>query len=192
MKEENNNQKIVFLKGKKVILRPLEERDAERCQRWINDPEVALYLSQHRPITLTEEKKWVMSGSSKDSISLAIETLDGVHIGNMGADSIKWIDGTAITGAVIGEKEYWGKGFGTDAKMQLLNYLFNTLNLRKICSVAYAFNERSIAYSLHCGYKEEGRRRKHVFRNGEYHDIVDLALFKEDWLPYWKKYLEEK
>jgi RimJ/RimL family protein N-acetyltransferase len=193
MKEENNSQKIVFLKGKKVTLRPLDEKDIERCCRWINNPEVAIFMNGHWPKGLEAEKKWLAESSAKkDGFSLAIETLDGVHIGNMGVFDIHWTDGVATTGAMIGEKEYWGKGYGTDAKTQLLNYLFNTLNLRKICSRAYAFNERSIAYSLHCGYKEEGRQKKHVFRNGEFHDVVNLALFKEDWIPYWKKYLEEK
>jgi RimJ/RimL family protein N-acetyltransferase len=186
----NAKDRTIFLKGKKTILRPFEDKDAERCCRWVNDPEVAQYISNHWPMTVTEEAKWIadMSSGKRTGFGLAIETHDGIHIGNMGVHKINWIDGTAETGALIGEKEYWGKGYGTDAKMQLLNHLFNTLNLRKICSAALAFNARSIAYSLHCGYMEEGRRKKHVFRNGAYHDIVDLALFKEDWLPYWEAY----
>ncbi len=197
MKQEQNSsdkKQTIFLKGKKTILRPLgEEGDTERCHRWINDSEVVQYLAGHWPVTLLEEKEWVEGGSlkTKNKISLAIVTHEGVHIGNMGADNINWIDGVTTTGAVIGDKAYWGKGLGTDAKMQLLNYFFNTLNLRKICSSVIAFNERSVAYSLKCGYKEEGRLRKHVFRNGTYHDLIRLVVFKEDWLPFWEKYNQQ-
>ena len=108
----------------------------------------------------------------------------------MGIHHINWVNGTATTGAIIGEVENRGKGYGTDAKMTLLNYMFNTLNLRKICSEVIEYNTRSYNYSLGCGYREEGRKIKHIFRNGQYWDLIQLAVFKEDWLPIWAKYCE--
>ncbi len=106
----------------------------------------------------------------------------------MGIHRINWKDRTATTGAVIGEKAYWGKGYGSEAKKLLLDYAFNELNLRKICSGALAFNGRSQAYSKKCGYEVEGVLKQHIFKNGEYHDLVQLAVFKEQWLPLWKKF----
>jgi RimJ/RimL family protein N-acetyltransferase len=186
MKTKNQ---IVFLRGKITTLRPVEESDLPTITRWINDQEVTRFLKTRMPLMLAYEKKWFEGlPDRKDDITLVMTTSDGRPIGMMGVHRINWCDGTATTGAFIGEKSLWGKGYGTDAKMQLLNYCFNTLNLRKISSKVYAFNKRSIAYSLHCGYKEEGVLRQHVFREGEYHDVVILSLFKPDWLPYWKKY----
>lgn len=101
---------------------------------------------------------------------------------------INWQNRTAVTGAVIGEKNYWGKGYGTEAKMILLDYAFNTLNLRKITSSVKAFNKRSLAYSLHCGYVIEGRLRDQHFVGGRYWDDIILGLFKEQWLPHWQKF----
>ena len=94
----------------------------------------------------------------------------------------------ATTGALIGDKDYWGKGFGTDAKMILLDYAFNTLGLRKILSAVIDYNKRSLRYSLHCGYKIEGVRKKQIFRNGRFRDEFMLAVFKKDWLPIWRRY----
>jgi len=191
MTETNSDQKrIVFLRGRKVILRPLnKETDLESCLRWINDQEVGQYIKSSRPTTRKEEEAWFDGLSEKDSeIILAIETLDGKFIGTMGIHRINSKDRTAMTGALIGEKEYWGKGYGTDAKMILLDYAFNTLNLRKICSAVIAFNKRSLQYSLHCGYKIEGTKRKQIFRKGKYWDEILLGLFKEDWLPIWRRY----
>ncbi len=184
---------VVFLKGTRTILRPPEEKDLPFFTRWMNDQEVTRFLKTRLPVTLAGERKWLEGLSDrKNDVVLAITTLAGKPLGVMGIHRIDWVNGTATTGAFIGEKTYWGKGYGTDAKMVLLDYAFNTLNLRKISSKVYAFNARSLAYSKHCGYKQEGVLKKHVFREGEYHDVVELAIFKEDFVPYWKKYSRKK
>lgn len=189
MKTKNNNP--IFLQGRKTILRPLnKETDLELCWRWFNDQKILTFLISSFPQTKKDEEKWFDELSNKeDQIVLAIETKkERVFIGTMGLNKINWPQGTAVTGAVIGNKAYWGKGFGTDAKMTLLNYAFNTLGLRKICSAVIDYNKRSLQYSQHCGYQVEGRLKKQVFKNGEYRDEILLGLFKEYWEPIWQKY----
>ncbi len=179
----NTTQSIVFLRGAKTVLRPIEISDVPLLTKWINDPDVRMYLQTNKPMSEIAERKWVESlADGKGGITLLITTYTGVPIGVMGLHDINHIDGTATTGAMIGEKRYWGKGYGSDAKRALLAYAFETLNLRKICSRVYAFNTRSIAYSRKCGYVDDGVQHKHVFRNGEYHDVVQLAIFKDEWL----------
>lgn len=185
---DNQKLKVVFLEGKKVNLRPFSKEDIPTITRWINDPEVREFVTQIFPQTEKQEEEWVNRGLNEKGITLAIETKDGILIGSMGLHDIHWADRRVTTGAIIGEKEYWGKGYGTDAKMQVLNYAFNILNLHKICSGVISFNKRSLNYSLHCGYKIEGRRKKHIFKNGKYWALIELGLFKKDWLPIWKKY----
>ena len=184
----------VFLRGKRVVLKPINDEHIPLLMKWINDPEVRQYVIANFPKTERDERAWLESliKSSYTGVVLLIESVEGVPIGTMGIHRIDWRCGVATTGAIIGEKEYWGKGYGTDAKMALLEYAFNTLNLRKICSTVYAFNKRSLAYSLHCGYQVEGRRRLHIFKNGRYWDLIELGLFKEEWLPYWKKYQSKR
>ena len=180
---------IVFLRGYRTTLRPPLESDIPLLMKWINDPEVRNSLGSQLPKNEADEREFVQSRTKGNNIVLIIE-VDGKPIGTMGLHGIKYPDATATTGAMIGEKEYWGKGFGTDAKMALLDYAFNTLGLRRIKSEAIAFNKRSIAYSLHCGYVLEGVRKKEVFRNGTFHDLVLLAATRKTWLPYftkWKK-----
>lgn len=191
MGEPSDANRVVFLRGRKVIMRPLDkERDLDSLQRWINDPEVNQFLLAHRPITPTGEANWLDSLEKSDDVVLGIETFDGTLIGTMGLHKFSWKDRIATTGALIGEKDYWGQGYGTDAKMTLLDYAFNTLNLRKICSSVLEFNKRSLQYNLHCGYQIEGRRKAQVFRNGQYWDEILLGLFKEDWQPIWERYRE--
>lgn len=183
---------VVFLRGRKVILRPMNKStDLELAYKYINDPEVRIFLGADRPFTVEAEARWFdsLADRSDNNIVLAIEDIEtGKYIGSMGIHRINWKDRTATTGAVIGDKSYWGKGYGTDAKMILLDYAFNTLGLRKILSVVMDFNKRSLNYSLHCGYKIEGVRKRQIFRRGRYCDEILLGLFKKDWLPIWRKY----
>ena len=180
---------IAFLKSKRVTLRPVSEKDIPLFLRWFNDPEVRQFITTIFPITEKGEHEWIESLGKKSTtdIVLVIE-VKGVPIGTMGLHSINWQSRVATTGAVIGDKRYWNKGYGTDAKMVLLDYAFNTLNLRKIMSRVIAFNKRSLAYSEKCGYKIEARLRSQHFRNGQYWDEIILGLFKGQWLPYWRKY----
>jgi RimJ/RimL family protein N-acetyltransferase len=185
----DQQQRIIFLRGKKVILRPVEDRDLPELQRWINDPETIRGTLQFLPQSETDEREWLeRMRKNRQAVFLAVETLDGRHIGSIGLFAISWRDGTASTGTLIGEKDCWNKGFATDAKMTLLNYAFNTLNLRKIHSSSLEFNERSLHYNLKCGYREEGRRVKQFYRDGRYWDEILIAVFRDDWLPLWEAY----
>ncbi|MDO8557551.1 MAG: GNAT family protein [Candidatus Jorgensenbacteria bacterium] len=185
---ETNNS-IQFLRGKKVTLRPVVKEDVPRFLVWINDPDVRQYLSMYLPVMEADEQAWFENLSkSKETDIVFLIIADDQPIGCMGIHRINWKDKTAITGAFIGEKKYWGKGYGTEAKMLLLNYAFNSLNLRKVCASVLSFNGRSHAYQLKCGYKEEGRRKQQVYKNGRYWDEIFTAVFKKDWLPLWRKY----
>jgi len=183
------DKKLVFLTGRLVNLCPFTKGDIPLVTRWINDQEVREFVLGIFPQTEKQEEDWFNKlGSDDKNVVLGIKTKEGVLIGIIGIHKIDWINRVATTGALIGEKEFWGKGFGTDAKMILLHYAFNTLNLRKILSNVIAFNKRSLQYSLHCGYQIEGRRRKQNFKRGQYWDLIELGVFIEEWLPIWKKY----
>lgn len=181
---------VVFLKGQNVNLRPLQKEDIPAITRWINDPEVRDFIKANWPMTLADEENWFADLSKKkpNDLVLAIVTSEGKHIGHMGLHRIDWRGRVATTGAVIGEKECWGKGFGTEAKTLLLHHAFRSMNLRKICSSVIAYNKRSLHYSLKCGYKVEGSLKAHVFRRGRYWDLTQLAVFWPDFRPVWQKY----
>lgn len=181
--------RIVFLRGRKTVLRSPSKADIPNLLRWMNDPDVRVYLSGYMPFTEGMETAWIESlDKQTNDIVLMVETKEGIPIGVMGLHKIRWVDGTATTGAAFGEKAYWGKGYGQDAKMALLEYAFHTLNLRKICSACFAFNSRSAAYNIRCGYRIEGRRKKQSYCKGRYYDEILLCVFREWWEPKWRRY----
>lgn len=182
---------IVFRQGKKVYLRPILKEDLELLVRWINDPEVTQFLKVVMPMSPEEEWEWfegLRKRKPRDVVFGIALTKTNELIGNTGLHRIDSVNRTATTGTLIGRKDLWGQGYGTEAKMLLLDYAFNTLNLRKICSQVHSSNPRSQRCQEKCGYKVEGRFKDHIFRNGEYVDLVQLAVFRDDFLPLWERY----
>jgi RimJ/RimL family protein N-acetyltransferase len=188
---KKKNDAVVFLKGKRVYLRPPTKEDIPLFLRWMNNQEVTQYLGSHLPLVEADEIEFLErlhKNKNENIVFVIVDAKNHKPIGTMGVHGINWKDRRGTTGAVIGEKAYWGKGYGSEAKMLLLNYLFNTLNLYKVCSLVLAFNKRSQAYSEKCGYKVEGVLKRHLFKNGRYHDEVHMAVFKKDWLTLWEKF----
>ncbi len=186
---------IIFRKGNNVILRPVEEADIPLFQKWMNDPEITQYIRAIMPVSLAEERSWFdrVSKSASDKVTLAlVDIATNQLIGTIGINNIDFRAGTATTGTVIGDKKYWGKGYGTEAKMLLLEFAFNELNLRKVYSDVFAYNKRSLAYANKCGYVEEARIPKHFYRKGRYWDKVILAVYRKPWEELWKKYSKLK
>ncbi len=179
-----------FLRGTKTVLRPLNKAtDLELVWQWANDPEVNRYLSRNFPMSREQEEGWFDGlAARKDDIILAMTTLDGRLVGTTGLHRISWVDRTATTGTMIGDVASWGQGFGTDAKMLLLRYAFERLNLRRIYSYVFADNERSRRCQLRCGYQEEVRYKESRFRDGRYVDEIGLVVTYETWLPAWQAY----
>jgi RimJ/RimL family protein N-acetyltransferase len=183
---------VRFLNGKRVYLRPVSRADIPLVLKWGNDPELR-WLSSERylPGDEIQAEQWLTSlHKQTDRMSLILCLNNGRAIGLLGINGIDWRNRLAMTEAIIGERQFWGKGYGSEAKMLLLQHAFLTLNLRKVHAVVFQFNERSLAHNKKCGYKVEGVQRQHVFKNGEYHDRILLAVFREEWLPIWKKFLK--
>jgi RimJ/RimL family protein N-acetyltransferase len=185
---------IAFRTGKLVYLRTLlKSLHAETALRWMNDPEVTKYLMRVYPMTAREEDEWMDSqGKDSKNVALAIHTLDeDKFIGTIGLHAIDLINRNAVTGTVIGDKDYQGKGYGTDAKMLLLDFAFNELDLDVIMSKVLAFNDRSLAYGKKCGYEECGRIPGWIRRQGKRHDEVILTVTQERWRPLWEEYKKD-
>jgi RimJ/RimL family protein N-acetyltransferase len=183
--------RIIFRMGKRIYLRPILKEDVPLLTIWINDPEVHQFLKVNAPMSPEDEIRFVDSLREKketDIVFAIILEKTNEFIGVMALHKIDHRNGTATTGSFIGRKDLWSKGYGTEAKMLVLEFAFNMQNLRKICSSTYDFNGRSKRCLEKCGYHEEGVKKKQKYRNGRYCDEHVMAVFKEDFLLLWKKY----
>ena len=175
-----------MLQGEKVQLRRLEPTDIDFIMQWVNDPEVTKWLSSFVwPVSRKSEEEWLDRAAKADNPSdqiLAVETKDGTYIGQVGLHKIDYISGIAELGIVIGRKDYWGQGYGSDALRTLIRFAFSQLRLRKLLLTYYGDNKRAEKCYLRLGFKEVGRLKDHMLRGGKFQDIVYMELFAEDFL----------
>jgi ribosomal-protein-alanine N-acetyltransferase len=175
--------------GERVRLVPLDaERHLANAVSWLNDPEVTEWtLVGDFPIGRLAEAEFFQrversepSGGGTDLI-LAIETLEGEHIGFTGFHRIDWRHGCAVTGILIGRKERWGQGLATDAVVVRTRYAFDVIGLRLLLSEALDGNTASIRMLERVGYRQVGRIPRRYFKRGAYRDALLFALERGTW-----------
>ena len=172
-----------MLDGKLVRLRAWEPADAERAFTWINDREVTRYLTVRYPGSLTEEQRWVEqrpTNAFATGVRLAIETKAGVHIGGIDLGRVSAEDRNASLGIMIGDKEYWSNGYGTDAIVTLLRFAFEEMNLHRVSLHVFEFNERAIVCYRKSGFRDEGRLRHNYYGEGRYWDVIVMGVLREE------------
>jgi RimJ/RimL family protein N-acetyltransferase len=173
--------------GKTVRLRPVEREDLPRFVRWFADPDVRRFLLINIPFSLAQEERWFENLLDRledgDDLLLAIETLEGVHIGNVGLHRIDWRNRNAELGIAIGEKGYWGQGYGTDAVRTMLALAFQEINLHRVWLRVDADNARGIRCYEKAGFRHEGTFRQVTFREGAYHDQHVMGILRGEFEP---------
>jgi len=189
----NATKRVVFLNGPRVYLRPPRESDLTLFVQWMNDPECRKYLQSHLPMLEADEKGYLERAFSgkPNNINLVIVLKENDQpIGNHGLHLGNSKDKVGTTGTLIGEKASWGKGYGPEAKMLMLEYAFNTLNVRKIYSFVYGPNARSKRSNEKCGYKIEATLPQDTYIDGKYVEKHIYAVYRSDWEPLWEQFID--
>ncbi len=173
-----------FLMGEQIYLRALEEADAPHYVRWLNDTEVnRTLMAGSFPLNLLKEQEYIRKlYTDQRGLNLAIILKDGDrHIGSTGLHDIQQVHRNATFGIVIGEKDCWGRGYGTEAARLMVWHGFHTLNLNRISLNVYDFNVRGIRAYEKAGFQKEGVLRQAMYAEGTYHDILVMGILREEW-----------
>jgi RimJ/RimL family protein N-acetyltransferase len=165
--------------GKKVRLRPKKLSDAHNDHRWQSDAELARLdaapvLSTSFPVYLLDYNEQLHDPGLK-RYPLAIETLDGKHIGNCTCYDINYARGEAQLGIMIGDRNYWGKGYGTDAIGTLVSHIFRNTGLRRIYLKTLEWNLRAQKCFQNCGFAPCGQL------NQDGNNFVVMELSRKQW-----------
>ncbi|MGE5549832.1 MAG: GNAT family N-acetyltransferase [Bacteroidota bacterium] len=172
-----------MLTGKTVRLRPFHRSDLPSMVRWNNDPEVEYFVDCDLPKDLHACEIWFADNiPSRDYRLFALEDENGRLIGDLELDHISWRTGEAELRIRIGEKDYWNKGYGTDAVSTLLEMAFGAMDLRRIYLRVYRFNRRAIKCYEKCGLRKQGVLQRKNSRGSEWKDIVLMAIERDCWL----------
>ena len=160
-----------------------QQEDAEQFACWMND--VALMElaagNAHKNVTMEGERKWLANAVDSKDPHFAIVSLEGNRLLGTCDLVTNLVNRTATLGIFLGEKESFGRGYGTEAVRLLVGYGFDQLGLHNIELGVYAFNARAIVCYKKVGFREYGRRHQCCYLRGEWHDELRMELLPTDW-----------
>lgn len=154
-----------------VLLKPKTSRENKQIKIWDKDSEVSKY----------REVNWYKNKKQKNIDFGIYDKKTSKLIGSVDISSIDLENKHAEIGMAIGNKEYWGKGYGTDTVKTILDYCFDKLGLNKVYLDAWEENKRAIGCYLKCGFKKDGVLRESVFRDGKYHNKRIMSILRGEW-----------
>jgi RimJ/RimL family protein N-acetyltransferase len=157
------NRPVLTLHGQKIALGPLRRDLLPRYLSWLNDLEVTRTLSIAPP-PRTEEAQlaWYEQASkSETDVSFTIYDLPELKaIGIATLVNVDHVTRTAEFGIFIGDKTYWGRGYGTETTRLVIDYGFTLLGLHNIMLRVYSHHESAIRAYTAAGFNIIGKRRQ--------------------------------
>jgi RimJ/RimL family protein N-acetyltransferase len=181
MKPVLSDRDSVARQGELVRLRPFEPDDAERYRGWVNDPEVARLIDRDGPVTRAEHEAWYRALVDSPSAAVfAVDRLaDGAFIGLVWLYDIHPRHRRAEVRIVIGDKNAWGGGYGTDALRVLVRLAFGPLGLQKLWADVLATNPRAAAAFERAGFVREGLLMGDRVQAGGRVNVIRLGILRE-------------
>ncbi len=176
---EHKELPLVNEEGEKVRVREKRVEDIQNEYSWRVDPELSR-LDATKPMTMPYEdffrySKEEMQFPNYRSKRLAVETLEGVHIGNIMYYDLNMQNRQAELGIMIVDKYYWSIGYGTDTVNTLLRHLFTILELDRVYLHTLSWNYRAQASFAKSGFKLV----RNVKRGGQ--DFILMEVLRFDW-----------
>lgn len=156
--------------------------------RWSRNSEYRRLLDSEPPSQWSAKniQDWFekdLERASPDSYFFTIHTNETDQlIGFVALRGVLWNQGDAWVGIGIGEPEYWGKGYGTDAMRLALRYAFMELNLERVTLSVFADNPRAIHSYEKAGFRQEGVERQVVRRDGKIGDVLYMGILRREYL----------
>lgn len=174
-----------LFQGKTVRLSRLTRDDANAMAAWTED---AGYLRlQDTEIAALETADEVVASidrqnDSSTTFAFGIRRIgDDALVGTIGLYDIAWANRTAWVGVGIGNREDWGKGYGSEAMGLVMSYAFDELNLHRLQLTVIDYNPRALEMYEKLGFAREGVYREFIERDGERHDLILYGLLRPEW-----------
>lgn len=174
------------LAGKLVSLVPPTLEAILLFPTWIADPQVRRYLLVQEIYSEGQQREYYEHAArNSDAYMWSIITQEGDGarvIGSVALQQIDWRNRRCISGTIIGESAYWGRGIATEVMALRTRYAFAELGLEKVMTEIFLDNTASWHAAMRSGYQQIGVRRHHIFRDGRWHDMWVGEVLRDDWL----------
>lgn len=181
-----------FWQDEEIRLRAIQDADWEGhyFNRFDTPARRLLECTVELPPTIAEAKNFVETyadfSADNRRIMFAIENRNAENVGGVNLNSIDEKNGTFSIGIQI-DRDHRGKGYGTRAMRILLKYAFMERRLNKFNDYVLAGNVGSTNMMIKLGCQQEGVRRKVIYTNGEYKDLILFGLTKDEFVEQQKK-----
>ncbi len=187
-----------MIKGKRITLRALEREDIQKIWEWENDSEVMEFAASapERCISLDTVTKIYEGSACPDSNNpirymILNEKNEKIGIVSYWIPNPRFFDSIEV-GIYIGEKQYWHKGYATEALMTLGRVLFHQLNVNRISLVFGSHNFRVKQGLEKYGVVVEGIIRRERFLNGQYYDTIRMGVLREEFDEIYKRWIADQ
>lgn len=169
-----------WIRGKKILLRPMTEKDTENIVRWRNEAFVRENFIYQKPFTVEGHKHWAETMvNTGRAVQFIICTKEEKPVGSVYLRDIDRTHNKAEYGIFIGEEEALSKGYGSEAAELMIRYAFEELHLHKLYLRVLAGNERAKKSYEHAGFVQEGYFRDDVLLPGGYQDVIFMGILNE-------------
>lgn len=177
------NIQLIFLKGERLYLRPMEKTDLNLLQIWANDSELRGLIGETMPQSYAGMEEFFKSVSSDPNRIwfVIVENTTQQVIGEAGLLRMFYPWRTTDMSIIIGDKASRGKGYGTEVINLLLNYAFGYLNFHRVAIGVVGSNTGALGFYEKIGFKREGIQRDGYYYNHKFQDFVMMSMLEHEY-----------
>ena len=180
-----------MIAGERVLLRPFRADDLSAMRRWFDDPELMRHWAMPTAPVLPDQFATDLGGRfarfAEAGYFAVVPLADpaGPLVGRVEYERLDPVARSAEVMLLIGERAAWGRGYGTDALVALLRWLFHARNLHRAGLTVLAQNARALRLYQRVGFVAEGTLRDDAYFDGAYHDQVAMGLLRPEFEARW-------
>ena len=168
--------------GERVQLIALNEDCFELTLKWVNDPETRKFTGAKFPVSKIEHEPWFKTKATdryNKTFGIQMRDTDQV-IGIVGNTDYDCLNRTSCLFIYIGEKTFRSRGLGKEALDLMIDFCFDTLNVRKVYAYLFEYNLASRRIFEKCDFQLEGTLKEHWYKDGQYHDVLIMGRVRPD------------
>jgi RimJ/RimL family protein N-acetyltransferase len=180
--DEKRGTRPTTLVDRRVCLRPLARQDLIYLRKWLEDAEIRGLIGEVAPMSKGESEKFlekVRADTGRAWFMVVVKENNKV-IGEAGLLRMDRAWRTTDISVIIWEREEWGKGYGTEAVLLLLDHAFRHLSFHRVAIGVVGFNERALRFWTKIGFRKEGVQRDGYYYDGKYHDFVLMSILDDE------------
>jgi RimJ/RimL family protein N-acetyltransferase len=179
---EEKQEPVGFLVGERLYLRPIERRDLHLVRKWANDPEIRRLTGEVSPMSEAGADEFLERvRADKNRVWFVIVLKEGDRvIGEAGLLRMFRAWRTTDLSIIIGEKDAWDRGYGTEAIQLLLDHAFGALNFHRVAIGVVGFNKDALRFYEKIGFRKEGVQRDGYYCDHAYHDFVMMSILEDE------------